>query len=99
METLTQFGVPVLGILIAGGLVWAITQVCKRAIRQGKQKYLLYSAVGAVVVSILVTKTMGQWSWLSFAWTCLGGWICANLGHKFYAKYLKKFLEKEKPAG
>lgn len=94
MEALTNFGVPVFAILIAGGLIWATTQVCKMAIRRGKEKYLLYSALGSLVVSCLVVATMGTWSWLHFIWTAFGGWLAANLLHKFYAKYLKGLLEK-----
>jgi hypothetical protein len=94
MENLTQFGIPVLGILIAGFLVWATTQVCKKAIKEGKEKYLLYSAVGSLAVASLVVLTMGVWSWLSFAWVSFGGWLAANLGHKLFARRLKKLIEK-----
>lgn len=94
MESLTSFGVPVLAILIAGALIWATTQVCKKAIKNSKEKYLLYSGLGALLVSCLVVVTMGPWSWLYFAWTAYGGWLAANLLHKFYAKYLKGLLEK-----
>lgn len=95
METLTQFGLPVVGILIAGALVWATTQVSKRAIREGKEKYLLYSAAGALVAAVLVVLTMGTWSWLNFAWVSYGAWLAANLLHKFYARYFKKLIEKD----
>jgi hypothetical protein len=81
-------------ILIAGGLVWATTQVCKKAIREGKTKYIYISALGSAMVALLIVLTMGPWSWLSFAWVSYGGWLAANLGHKLYDKYLRKLVEK-----
>lgn len=94
MEIFTNFGIPALAIIIAGALIWATTQVCKRAIKENKQKYLLYSALGAIAVASLVVLTMGDWSWMQFAWVSYGGWLAANLFHKFYAKYMRKLIEK-----
>ena len=93
MDIFTNFGMPALAIVIAGGLVWATTQVCKAAIRKHKEKYLAYSAIGALFVAALVVLTMGPWTWLMFAWIAFGGWLSANLGHKFYARYFKKLIE------
>ena len=92
MEKLTEFGIPIIGILIGGFLVWATTQVCKRAIKAGKEKYLAYSGFGSLVLSCLVVATVGEWSWLTYAWTVVGSWLAANLGHKFYARKLKKYM-------
>lgn len=94
MEIFSNFGIPALAILIAGGLIWATTQVCKRAIKEKKERYLLYSALAGIVIAFLVVPTMGPWSWLKFIWTAYGGWLAANLLHKFYARYLKKLVEK-----
>jgi len=94
MEIFTSIGIPAIQIVIAGGLVWATTQVCKKAIREGKQKYLIISALGSFAVASLIVLTMGLWSWLSFAWISFGGWLAANLGHKLYDKYLRKLVEK-----
>ena len=99
--TLTGIGIPVLLILVAGALVWITTQICKAAIRNKKQIYLLYAALGSLAVAylVVVTATQPPFSWKTFAWVTFGGWIMANIGHKFYAKYLQKYFETEYPYG
>lgn len=94
MEKLIEYGIPIYPMLVGGGIVWVITQICKKAMREKKLKYLLLSAAGSLVVAILLTKTGGTWDWLSYTWISLGIWIFANIGHKLYAKYLKKSIEK-----
>jgi len=94
MDVFSKLGIPAIWILIAGGLIWATTQVCKKAIREKKTKYLYISALGSLTVASLAVLTMGPWSWLSFAWISFGGWLVANLGHKLYDRYLRKLVEK-----
>ncbi len=94
MKVLTDFGIPVVAVLIAGFLVWATTQVCKRAIQRGKVKYLFISALGSMVVACLVVATMGEWSWLNYTWTAYAGWLAANMLHKFFHKKMKWMLGK-----
>lgn len=94
--TLSSIGIPVLAVLVVGGFVWATVQIFKKAIRENKERYLLYSGALAIIVGALAIATMGSWNWLSFAWVAFGGWLAANLGQKFYKRYLKNlFSEKQ----
>lgn len=98
MEYLNQLGIPIdriIGVIVSGGFVWATIQAVKTAIRKKKEKYLLYAALVAIAVSAMATISIGEWDWKYFGWTVYGSWLCSTLGHKFYAKFLKRLIEKE----
>jgi hypothetical protein len=94
MESITQLGVPVLGILLAGAMVWASLQAIKKAISIDKWYYIPATIVMAIAAGALIVNTAGTWNWTKFLWITWAGWIASHLLHKFYARYLEQKILK-----